>query len=71
MAQCAGERGAFRFNTFAEASDVLAENPDLVIVATGGLPTRDILASGNDLVVTAWDILSGDVKPGAQRVALR
>ena len=34
-------RGAgveFRFNTWAEAADVLALRPDVVIVATGGLP---------------------------------
>jgi len=30
------------------------------------LPATDVLATGNDLVVSAWDILSGDVKPGAQ-----
>jgi hypothetical protein len=64
MAQCAGLGVEFRFNTFAEASDVTAEKPDVAIIATGGLPTRDILTAGNDLVVTAWDILSGDVKPG-------
>ena len=28
-------------------------------------PHTDILAAGNDLVVSSWDILSGDVKPGA------
>ena len=27
-----------RYNAYAEAGDVLAENPDVVIVATGGLP---------------------------------
>lgn len=64
MAQCMAKGVTFRFNTFAEAADVLVETPDIVIVATGGLPTRDILTAGNDLVVTAWDILSGDVKPG-------
>ncbi|MEJ8474018.1 NADH:flavin oxidoreductase [Roseibium algae] len=55
----------FHFNSFAEASDVLAENPDAVIVATGGLPHTEVLTSGNELVVSAWDILSGDVKPGS------
>ena len=65
MAQCAARGVEFRFNTWAEAADVLAENPDVVIVATGGLPEKDILASGNDLTVSAWDILSGDVKPGS------
>ncbi len=37
----------------------------MVIVATGGLPETEVLEAGNDLVVSAWDILSGDVKPGA------
>lgn len=64
MAQCTALGVEFRFNTWAEAADVLAENPDAVIIATGGLPQTDILQAGNDLVVSTWDILSGDVKPG-------
>ena len=64
MAQCAARDVEFRFNTFAEAADVLAEKPDVVIIATGGLPEKDILSFGNELTVSAWDILSGDVKPG-------
>ncbi|MCB1446966.1 MAG: N-methylproline demethylase, partial [Rhizobiaceae bacterium] len=52
------------FNTWAEAGTVEAENPDVVIIATGGLPHTDVLASGNELVVSSWDIISGDVKPG-------
>lgn len=65
MAQCTAKGVEFRFNTWAEASDVLAEKPDVVVIATGGLPKTDILAAGNDLVVSTWDILSGDVKPGS------
>jgi NADPH-dependent 2,4-dienoyl-CoA reductase/sulfur reductase-like enzyme len=65
MAECVAKGVTFHFNTFAEAHDVTSENPDIVVIATGGLPTRDILSAGNDLVVTAWDILSGDVKPGS------
>lgn len=64
MAQCAARDVDFRFNTWAEAADVLALKPDVVIIATGGLPAKDILDFGNDLTVSAWDILSGDVKPG-------
>jgi len=64
MAQCAALGVEFRFNTWAEAEDVTALNPDLVIIATGGMAQKDILASGNELTVSAWDILSGDVKPG-------
>jgi NADPH-dependent 2,4-dienoyl-CoA reductase/sulfur reductase-like enzyme len=55
----------FHFNTYADADTVLATIPDEVIIATGGLPQTEILVSGNDLVHSAWDILSGDVKPGA------
>ncbi len=65
VAQCQAKGVNFRFNTWAEAADVLAEKPDLVIIATGGLPQKDILSFGNDLTVSAWDILSGDVKPGS------
>jgi N-methyl-L-proline demethylase len=65
VAQCLAKGVEFRFNTWAEASDVLAESPDAVIIATGGLPQIDLLARGNDLVVSSWDIISGDVKPGA------
>lgn len=63
MAQCAARDVRFRFNTFAEVEDV-AEGFDVVIVATGGLPRHDILDDGNDLTVTSWDIIAGDVKPG-------
>ncbi len=65
MAQCAARGVAFHFNTWAEAGEVLELKPDVVIVATGGLPEKDILTFGNDLTVSAWDILSGDVKPGS------
>jgi 2,4-dienoyl-CoA reductase-like NADH-dependent reductase (Old Yellow Enzyme family)/thioredoxin reductase len=64
MAQCTARGVSFRFNTWAEASTVHDENPDVVIIATGGLPHTEILTAGNELVVSAWDIISGDVKPG-------
>ena len=64
MARCEERGVTFRFNTLADEATVLAERPDVVIIATGGLPHTDVLASGNELVVSAWDILAGDVKPG-------
>jgi len=64
MAQCAARDVEFRFNTWAGADDVIAENPDVVIVATGGLPHTEVLEEGNELVVSSWDLISGDVKPG-------
>ncbi|SEK30852.1 hypothetical protein SAMN05443999_101182 [Roseovarius azorensis] len=66
MAQCAARDVEFRFNTFAEAGDITALSSDVVIVATGGLPQQDILTEGNALTVTAWDILTGDARPGRE-----
>ncbi|RCK51253.1 N-methylproline demethylase [Thalassospira profundimaris] len=63
--QCAKLGVKFHFNSWAEADMIIAENPDVVIIATGGLPHTEILSQGNDLVVSSWDIISGDVKPGA------
>jgi 2,4-dienoyl-CoA reductase-like NADH-dependent reductase (Old Yellow Enzyme family)/thioredoxin reductase len=64
IARCEEQGVEFRFNTLADAATVLAEHPDVVIVATGGLPHTEVLSEGNELVVSAWDILGGDVKPG-------
>jgi 2,4-dienoyl-CoA reductase-like NADH-dependent reductase (Old Yellow Enzyme family)/thioredoxin reductase len=64
MARCEERGVSFRFNTLADEATVLAERPDVVVIATGGLPHTEVLAAGNALVVSAWDILSGDVKPG-------
>ncbi|HEY9037849.1 MAG TPA: NADH:flavin oxidoreductase [Roseovarius sp.] len=65
MAQCAARDVTFHFNTLAEAGDITALNPDVVIIATGGLPNTELFEKGRDEphVVTAWDIISGDVKP--------
>ena len=65
MGQCGKLGVTFRFNTWADAAAVHAETPDVVIIATGGLPHTEVLTAGNDLVVSAWDIISGDVKPGS------
>jgi N-methyl-L-proline demethylase len=60
MERCAARGVEFRFDTPAEEADVLAERPDVVLVATGGFPHTDILESGNDLVVSSWDVISGN-----------
>jgi 2,4-dienoyl-CoA reductase-like NADH-dependent reductase (Old Yellow Enzyme family)/thioredoxin reductase len=64
MAQCEKLGVTFRFNTWAEAETVEAENPDVVIIATGGIAHTNVLTKGNEHVVSSWDILSGDIKPG-------
>ncbi|MFN3972712.1 MAG: FAD-dependent oxidoreductase [Gemmobacter sp.] len=63
-AECLRLGVAFRFHAWAEADTVMDLHPDTVIVATGGLPFTDVLEAGGDLVVSAWDILSGDAVPG-------
>ncbi len=63
MAQCAAHDVAFHFNTYAEAEDVIALSPDMVVIATGGMPEVNILDEGADLAVSGWDILSGDATP--------
>ncbi|MET1415236.1 NADH:flavin oxidoreductase [Roseibium sp. HPY-6] len=62
--QCMARGVRFNFNTFAEAADIETDKPDVVIIATGGLPHTEVLSEGGDLVVSSWDIIAGDVKPG-------
>jgi NADPH-dependent 2,4-dienoyl-CoA reductase/sulfur reductase-like enzyme len=50
-----------RLNRYAEAQDVLALQPDIVIVATGGVPDTGFFGPGEDLVTSGWDVLSGQV----------
>jgi 2,4-dienoyl-CoA reductase-like NADH-dependent reductase (Old Yellow Enzyme family) len=45
-------------DSYMEDSDVQALNPDVVIVATGGLPNVD-LTSGGDHCMNTWDVLTG------------
>ncbi len=64
MTQCEKRGVEFRFNCYSEMEDIVAENPDVVIVATGGLPHTEVLEQGNELVTSSWDIISRSVKPG-------
>jgi NADPH-dependent 2,4-dienoyl-CoA reductase/sulfur reductase-like enzyme len=47
------------YNVWAEPPDVTRHKPDVVIIATGGVPDISFLDAGNDLVIDAWDVLSG------------
>ncbi|MCP4469553.1 MAG: NADH:flavin oxidoreductase [Gammaproteobacteria bacterium] len=64
--QCERAGVEFHFNTYAEADEILAQEPDIVIIASGGLADTEVLQSGNELVVSAHDIISGEVAPGRQ-----
>ena len=52
-----------RYGVWAEKGDVLSLEPDVVIVATGGLPQNPPLDQGGDLVTSSWDIVAGAAKP--------
>ena len=49
-----------RLNHYAEAADVLAERPDVVIIATGGVPDIDWI-DGIEHAASGWDVISGAV----------
>ncbi|ORE95092.1 NADH:flavin oxidoreductase [Aurantimonas sp. 22II-16-19i] len=50
-------------NSYMEAGDITALGPDVVILATGGLPQVD-LSEGSELCVSTWDIVSGQTPVG-------
>jgi pyruvate/2-oxoglutarate dehydrogenase complex dihydrolipoamide dehydrogenase (E3) component len=52
-----------RVGTAATRELIEAENPDVVIIATGGTPAP-FRIPGAELVTDAWKILSGEVQPG-------
>ena len=64
MQQCINKNVKFNFNIIAETKDVINENPDTIIIATGGMPNLELFETKKDLenVFTSWDIISGDVK---------
>ncbi len=66
MRECQSLGVEFRFETPAEETEVLGERPDLVLIATGGLPHTGVLERGNDLVSSAWDVIAGAIKPSGR-----
>ncbi|ART72906.1 N-methylproline demethylase [Mycobacterium dioxanotrophicus] len=55
-----------RTNSYAEVGEVLAEDPDVVVIATGGVPNTEFLEDGAHLVTDGWDVLCGAVRPRGQ-----
>ena len=51
-----------RVDTYADEHLVGDLQPDVVIVATGGLAQNPELETGADLVVSAWDVVGGDAR---------
>ena len=50
-------RVAIRYNTYAESETILAEDPEVVIIATGGIP-RNLDVPGAELATSSWDAVS-------------
>ena len=48
----------FHYNTLAEAEDILTDDPDMVIVATGGVPHQAAMP-GAEHLTSPWDIIEG------------
>jgi 2,4-dienoyl-CoA reductase-like NADH-dependent reductase (Old Yellow Enzyme family) len=57
-----------RCDTVVDGPELVALDPDVVVVATGGRPRLPELREGDELVVTAWDIIGGDVTPSRGEV---
>jgi NADPH-dependent 2,4-dienoyl-CoA reductase/sulfur reductase-like enzyme len=66
LAECARLGVSIRCNAYAEAADVTVENPDIVVVATGGVPNMSFLDAGEAYATSTWDILTGAVKPASR-----
>jgi 2,4-dienoyl-CoA reductase-like NADH-dependent reductase (Old Yellow Enzyme family) len=69
LAECARLGVTLRCNTYADERMVAELSPDVVVIATGGVPDTSFLASGAELVSDSWDVLGGAV-PGAGEVLL-
>ncbi len=46
-----------------DAAGVLAANPDVVVVATGAVPRRPELETGDAVVLDAWEVIAGAAVP--------
>lgn len=60
-----------QLNREIKVKDVLEEAPDVLIVATGSRPIiPEIPGMNNDIVITAYDLLSGKAKAKGQKIVI-
>ncbi|HAU41468.1 MAG TPA: N-methylproline demethylase [Gammaproteobacteria bacterium] len=62
--QCERLGVKLQFNCYAEVQTVIDVSPDIVLVATGGLPHAGYLKEGEEHATSSWDVLSGSVPIG-------
>ena len=53
-----------RLNTYVDGGGVLADKPDIIVVATGGVPNTALDEAGGELAVSIWELLSGETGRG-------
>jgi 2,4-dienoyl-CoA reductase-like NADH-dependent reductase (Old Yellow Enzyme family) len=53
-----------RTGVFAEPGDIQVLDPDIVVIATGGVPNPGFFPGADELATTTWDVLSGQVAVG-------
>ena len=65
MAQCTAHHVQFNFNVLADVNNVTELEPDVVIIATGGLPNTRLFEAADEQsnVVDTWDIISRNETP--------
>ena len=66
VAECERMGVEIRCNAYAGEDDVTALDPDLVVIATGGVPDMGFLEEGHDLVTSSWDVLAGAARPSGE-----
>ncbi|MFO1075790.1 MAG: NADH:flavin oxidoreductase [Geminicoccaceae bacterium] len=49
---------AVELNRYVEPEEVMALEPDIVVVATGGVPNTEFFGAGAELVLSGWDVLA-------------
>ena len=59
--QCQRLKIETHFDCYADVNMVNQASPDVVLIATGGVPSVGRFTEGENLAVTSWDILSGSV----------
>lgn len=52
---------AFQFNRYIEAEELLGLEPDVAILATGGIPNLDGIEGAAQSAISSWDALSGGI----------
>ncbi|MGR3451083.1 MAG: oxidoreductase [Paracoccus sp. (in: a-proteobacteria)] len=52
-------------NRYIDSADIAELDPDLVLLATGGVPQTDF-GPGGDLVLSTWDIVGRQAKPAGE-----